>query len=56
MIGKICTFYERNEPSSPIPILLQRVNRLVSMDYLEIMAELTPDAVKQAKALAGMKD
>ncbi len=56
LIGKICTFYERNEPSSPIPILLQRVKRLVSMDYMEIMTELTPDAVKQAKALAGMKD
>jgi len=56
LIGKICTFYERNEPSSPIPILLQRVKRLVSMDYLEIMNELTPDAVKQAKSLAGMKD
>ena len=56
LIGKICTFYERNEPSSPIPILLQRVKRLVSMDYLEIMTELTPDAVKQAKSLAGMKD
>ncbi len=56
LIGKICTFYERNEPSSPIPILLQRVKRLVSMDYLEITNELTPDAVKQAKALAGMKD
>jgi len=56
LLGKICTFYERNEPSSPIPILLQRVKRLVSMDYLEIMNELTPDAVKQAKALAGMKD
>jgi len=26
------------------------------MDYMEIMTELTPDAVKQAKALAGMKD
>lgn len=56
LIGKICTFYERNEPSSPIPILLQRVKRLVPMDYLEIMNELTPDGVKQAKSLAGMKD
>ena len=56
MIGKICTFYERNEPSSPIPVLLQRVKRLVSMDYMEIMTELTPDAVAQAKALAGIKD
>ena len=56
MIGKICTFYERNEPSSPIPILLQRIKRLVTMDYLEIMEELTPDAVSQAKALAGIKE
>lgn len=56
MIGKICTFYERNEPSSPIPVLLQRIKRLVTMDYLEIMAELTPDAVSQAKALAGIKE
>jgi type VI secretion system protein ImpA len=56
MIGKICTFYERNEPSSPIPVLLQRVKRLVSMDYMEIMTELTPDAVAQAKALAGIKE
>ncbi len=56
MIGKICTYYERNEPSSPIPVLLQRVKRLISMDYLEIMSELTPDAVAQAKALAGIKE
>ena len=56
MIGKICTYYERNEPSSPIPVLLQRVKRLISMDYLEIMGELTPDAVAQAKALAGIKE
>lgn len=55
MIGKICTYYERNEPSSPVPILLQRVKRLVSMDYLEIMRELTPEAVTQAESLAGIK-
>ena len=56
LIGKICTFYERNEPSSPIPVLLQRVKRLIPMDYMEIMTELTPDAVKQAKLLAGIKE
>jgi type VI secretion system protein ImpA len=56
LLGKICTFYERNEPSSPIPILLQRVKRLVPMDYMEIMTELTPEAVNAVKALAGMKD
>ena len=56
MIGKICTYYDRTEPSSPIPLLLKRVKRLISMDYMEIMNELTPDAVAQARAIAGIKE
>lgn len=55
MIEKICSYFERNEPSSPVPMLLQRVKRLIPMDFLEIMAELTPDAVAQAEAIGGIK-
>lgn len=55
MIDKICTYFERNEPSSPVPMLLQRSKRLISMDFLEIMRELTPDAVSQAEAIGGIK-
>ena len=55
MIEKICSYFERNEPSSPVPMLLQRVKRLIPMDFLEIMRELTPDAVAQAEAIAGIK-
>lgn len=54
MIDKICTYYERNEPSSPVPMLLQRAKRLVSKDYLDIMRDLTPDAVAQAESLGGI--
>lgn len=55
MIGKVITYYERAEPSSPVPVLLQRIQKLIPMTYLDIMRELTPEAVAQAEALAGIK-
>ena len=55
MIDKICMYYERNEPSSPVPLLLQRAKRLVSKDYLDIVRDLTPDSVAQAELLGGIK-
>ncbi len=55
MIDKICRYYERCEPSSPVPMLLQRAKRLVSKDFLEIMRDLTPDAVAQAEQLGGVQ-
>ncbi len=55
MLDKICTYYDRHEPSSPVPVLLQRVKRLVSMDYIEIVRELTPEAVAAVEALAGIQ-
>ena len=42
MIGKICEFYAANEPSSPVPILLQRASKLIGMDFLALLENLTP--------------
>jgi type VI secretion system protein ImpA len=36
----ICEYYEKNEPSSPVPPMLKRAIRVVNMDYREIFAEL----------------
>lgn len=55
MIDKICQFYERAEPSSPVPMLLKRAKRLVAMDYLDIMRDLTPDGVSQAESIGGVQ-
>jgi type VI secretion system protein ImpA len=55
MIDKICMYYERNEPSSPVPLLLQRAKRLVSKDFMEILRDLTPDGVSQAENVTGTK-
>ena len=53
-LEKILAYYERREPASPIPLLLKRVRRLVPMDFLDLMEDLAPAAVKQFKEIGGI--
>lgn len=52
----ICDFYRQNEPSSPVPLILQRAHRLVDKDFLSIMTDLTPDALQQLQVITGKSD
>jgi type VI secretion system protein ImpA len=52
----VADYFRRNEPSSPIPLLLDRAKRLVSKDFLEVLADIAPDAVGTARAAGGLKD
>ena len=53
-LDKICEYYERNEPSSPLPMLLRRAKRLVTKGFMDILADLTPDGVSQARQIGGV--
>lgn len=53
MLEKISAFYERTEPSSPIPLLLRRAQRLVGKNFWEVMQELSPDAINAIKVISG---
>lgn len=53
MIDRITEYYNRYEPSSPVPLLLQRAKRLVSADFMAIMKDVASDGVKQADLLLG---
>ncbi len=52
----ILDYYRREEPSSPIPLLVERIKKLVRMGFLELMAEVAPAGVPEFKALAGLED
>jgi type VI secretion system protein ImpA len=54
-LDKICDYYKRYEPSSPVPLFLNRAKRLASKSFLEILRDLTPDALSQALALGGIE-
>jgi type VI secretion system protein ImpA len=55
-LDSICAYYERFEPSSPIPLLLRRSRRLVAMGFLDIVRDLVPEAVPQVEALRGKQE
>jgi type VI secretion system protein ImpA len=52
-LDKICEYYSRSEPSSPLPLMLERAKRLVPLGFLELIRDLAPDAIAQAEALRG---
>jgi type VI secretion system protein ImpA len=49
-------FFRKNEPSSPIPLFLERAKRLVAKDFLEVLADIAPDAVSTARSAGGLRD
>jgi type VI secretion system protein ImpA len=54
VLEKVCQYFERNEPSSPIPLLLRRAQRLVSKSFMEIVQDLCPDALSRVEDLGGV--
>lgn len=51
----ISRYYAQHEPSSPVPLLLDRAKRLVPMDFLAIMQDWAPEAVAQVNIIAGIR-
>lgn len=52
-LARIGDYYVRHEPGSPVPMLLARVERLVPMDFIEIIEELAPGAMPDIQQLRG---
>jgi type VI secretion system protein ImpA len=56
MLDKILAYYQRHEPSSPVPMLIERAKRLAPKNFYEIMEELAPESVNQIKILRGPQE
>ena len=55
-LDMIIDFYERTEPSSPIPHLARRMRKMVPMNFLQLMEEIAPSGMKEFKNVAGVDD
>jgi type VI secretion system protein ImpA len=53
-LDAVAEFFRRTEPSSPIPMFVERAKRLVSKNFLEVLADVAPDAVGQAMMAGGV--
>lgn len=53
MLDKILAYYARSEPSSPVPMLLERAKRLAPKTFFEILEDLAPDSLQQVELIRG---
>jgi type VI secretion system protein ImpA len=47
-------FFRKYEPSSPVPMLLERARRLVAKDFLEVLQDIAPEGLPQARIVGGV--
>jgi type VI secretion system protein ImpA len=52
-IDEICDYYARAEPSSPVPLLLRRAQRLVGKNFLDLLRDLAPGGVNEMEVISG---
>ena len=53
MLQRVSEWIERNEPSNPAPLLIQRAQRLMKKNFMEIIRDLVPEGLGQIEKLAG---
>lgn len=55
-IEAICRFYAENEPASPVPLMLRRIQRWVNKDFLQLLEEISPSGFEEASKLLATTD
>jgi type VI secretion system protein ImpA len=56
MLDLVCDYYRRAEPSSPLPLLIGRARRLAELPFLDILRDLAPDGLGQARMMTGVTE
>jgi type VI secretion system protein ImpA len=54
-LDAVCEYFRRTEPSSPVPLLIERAQQLIAKDFVEIIKDLAPNGLAQLEAITGSK-
>jgi len=55
-LDAVINYYKAEEPSSPVPFILGRVQKIVHMNFMQLITELTPESLDRIIALTGPVD
>jgi len=55
-LDELCEYYARTEPSSPIPLLLRRAQRLVGKTFVDLMQDLAPGGISELRVISGPEE
>jgi type VI secretion system protein ImpA len=52
-LDAVCAYFEKHEPSSPVPVLLNRAKKLTGMSFLDIIRDMSPESMSAINLIAG---
>ncbi|MEM7317570.1 MAG: type VI secretion system protein TssA [Pseudomonadota bacterium] len=55
-LQRIMDYYARQEPSSPVPVLLERAKRLVGADFLAIIEDMAKEGLPEVHKIGGIEN
>lgn len=55
-LDRVIDYFKRYEPSSPVPIILERAKRLVGADFLAIMKDMAPQGLDNVRMIGGLPE
>jgi type VI secretion system protein ImpA len=55
-LDAVSEYFRHNEPSSPVPLFVDRAKRLVSKNFLEVLEDVVPDALPQVRSVSGVRE
>ncbi len=55
-LNLVCDYYRKNEPSSPVPLLVERAIRLVGKSFMDALKDIAPAGMDEAKIVSGKQD
>ncbi|AUX73795.1 type VI secretion system protein TssA [Erwinia pyrifoliae] len=56
MLEKVKQYFSQHEPSHPAPLMIGRVQRMIELDFMDIIRDLAPDGVHQLETIFGRRD
>jgi len=48
-LDAIADYYRRREPTSPVPVVLQRAREWVNLDFLSVLEDIAPGSMEEAR-------
>lgn len=55
MLEKVKQYFAEYEPGHPAPLMIERVQRVIGLDFMDMVRELAPDGVNQLENIFGRR-
>ena len=55
MLDRVIAYLTKTEPGNPAPLLIERAKQLIGVSFLDIMANLAPNALETIETVTGRR-